>query len=250
VKRRRTLNSASTRTREPGRSKGFSLIELIVALAVFAALAAAAYGGLAEIARVRGALAERQDRFAAVVRAVSTFERDLRQAVSRPVRGNGRGEELPALAGAADRIELTRLGFANPRAEPRSNLERVAYALDARRLMRGRYPVLDRAPQTVATATALFDNVDGLRLRYLGSDAAWRDTWPPAEVPSGAAPGTQVVALLPRAIEFRIDVDGLGELRRIVELPSAIPPLAAGAPMGGTRAPPSAPGSSSGATLR
>lgn len=245
-----TQNSPLARVCAADRSKGFSLIEMIVALTVFAALAAAAYGGLAEIARVRGALAERQDRFAVVVRAVSTFERDLRQAVSRPVRGNGRGEELPALAGAADRIELTRLGFANPRAEPRSNLERVAYALDARRLMRGRYPVLDRAPQTVATSSALFDNVDGLRLRYLGSDAAWRDTWPPAGLPSGAAPGTQVVALLPRAIEIRIDVDGLGELRRIVELPSAIPPLAAGTPAGGTRAPPTTPGNSSGGMQR
>lgn len=244
------LDSALSRAREADRSKGFSLIELIVALAVFAALAAAAYGGLSEIARVRGALAERQDRFATVVRAVSTFERDLRQAVSRPVRGNGRGEELPALAGAADRIELTRLGFANPRAEPRSNLERVAYALDARRLMRGRYPVLDRAPQTVATSTALFDNVDGLRLRYLGNDATWRDTWPPTELPSGSAPGTQIVALLPRAIEFRMDVAGIGELRRIVELPSAIPPLAAPPPGGGTRAPPATPGGSGGATLR
>ena len=216
--------------------RGFSLVELLVALAVFAALAAAAYGGLAEIARVRGALAERQDRFAAVVRAVSTFERDLRQAVSRPVRGNGR-EELPALAGATDRIELTRLGFANPRAEPRSNLERVAYTVDTRRLMRGRYPVLDRAPGTTPTATLLFDGVDALRLRYLGTDGVWRDMWPPAD--TGAAAGTQVNQLLPRAIEFRIDVAGTGELRRIVELPSAIPQIAAAA--NGVRGPPTTP---------
>jgi general secretion pathway protein J len=111
---RRTI--ASTRYR----AKAFSLLELLVALAVFAALAAAAYGGLAEIARARGAIAERQDRLAAIVRAVSTFERDLRQAVSRPVRGGARGAIVPALAGAADRIELTRLGFANPRAGQRA----------------------------------------------------------------------------------------------------------------------------------
>ena len=110
------------------RARGFSLIELLVALAVFAALAAAAYGGLAQIAATRGALAKQQDRFAQIVRAVSVLERDLRQAISRPVRGNGSGEWLPALEGAGDRIELTRVGFANPLAEPRSNLERVAYA--------------------------------------------------------------------------------------------------------------------------
>ena len=87
---------------------GFSLIELVVALAVFAALAAAAYGGLSSVAQTRGALAEKQDRLAAIVRAVSTFERDLRQAVSRPVRGNSRGEAVPALIGGADRIATVR----------------------------------------------------------------------------------------------------------------------------------------------
>ncbi len=202
--------------------RGFSLLEVLVALAVFAALAAAAYGGLAQVARTRGALAAQQDRFASVLRAVSAFERDLRQAVSRPVRGNGRGDEIPALIGAADRIELTRLGFANPRAEPRSNLERVAYAIDARRLMRGRYAVLDRAPDSAPAATMLCDRVDALRLRYLGGDGVWRDVWPPAQAPAGAPSGTQIVELLPRAVEFRVDIADVGEVRRLVELPSTI----------------------------
>lgn len=215
------------------RVRGFSLIELLVALAVFAALAAAAYGGLSGIARTRGALVERQDRLAAIVRAVSTFERDLRQAVSRPVRGNGRGEEVPALAGAGDRIELTRLGFANPRAEPRSNLERVVYATDARKLMRGRYAVLDRAPNSTPATTVLLDNVDALRVRYLGTDGVWRDNWPP---PSDDAKARAMQ--MPRAVEFRIGTADTGELRRMIELPSAIPLADDNAlPGGGTRPP-------------
>ena len=196
---------------------GFSLIELVVALAVFAALAAAAYGGLSSVAQTRGALAEKQDRLAAIVRAVSTFERDLRQAVSRPVRGNSRGEAVPALIGGADRIELTRLGFANPRAEPRSHLER-----DARTLQRGRYAVLDRAPDSTPAVSVLLGNVDALRLRYLGGDGVWRNAWPPSEMPDGAPPGVGIVDLLPRAVEFRIDTADTGELRRVVELPSVI----------------------------
>jgi general secretion pathway protein J len=215
--------------------KGFSLLELLVSLAVFAALAAAAYGGLAEIARARGALAERQDRLAALVRAVSTFERDLRQAVSRPVRAGARGAPVPALAGAADRIELTRLGFANPRAEPRSHLERVAYAFDANALQRARYAVLDRAPNSAPVVVALLNNVKALRLRYLGVDGAWRDRWPPA------GDDDERALELPRAVEFRIETTDAGEVRRVVELPSEFPRLAVEArdrahPGGGARA--------------
>lgn len=199
--------------------RGFSLIELLVALAVFAALAAAAYGGLAQIARTRAALAEQQDRFAAITRAVASIERDLRQAVSRPVLGNGRSE-VPALAGASDRVELTRLGYANPRAEPRSNLERIVYASDAARLRRGRYAVLDRAPASAPHVVDLLDRVDGLRLRYLGCDRAWRDAWPPS-APLDCAVGTDPRGLLPRAVEFRFAPAELGEIRRVVELPSS-----------------------------
>jgi general secretion pathway protein J len=227
------------------RARGFSLIELLVALAVFAAMAAAAYGGLSEIARARGALAERQDRFADVVRAVSKLERDLRQAVSRPVRGNARGERLPALAGASDRLELTRLGFANPRAEARSNLERVAYLVSDRKLQRGRYAVLDRAPESAPTPAALLDDVDSVRLRYLGVDGVWRDAWPPAETAAGTASAALADEQLPRAVEFRIDSADAGELRRIVELPSTIPDHAADAQGDQSRPPPpSLPGES------
>lgn len=206
------------------RTRGFSLIELLVALAVFAALAAAAYGGLSQIAQTRGALAKQQDRFAAVVRAVSMLERDLRQAISRPVRGRGREDYLPALAGTGDRIELTRVGFANPLAEPRSNLERVAYAVDAQKLMRGRYAALDRAPDAAPAATTVLDGTQALSFRYLGSDGAWRSTWPPSQAPQDM----QTYELLPHAIEFRIATTDTGELRRVIELPSAPPELGAG----------------------
>lgn len=193
--------------------KGFSLVELLVALAVFAAMAAAAYGGLSQLARTRAALAEQQDRFNQVTRAIGVIERDLRQAVARPVRGN-EGALLPALSGRADGIELTRIGFANPRAEPRSNLQRVVYSFNDRRVLRGRYPVLDRAPNSVPVTSTLLDQVDGWRFRYFGRDRKWRESWPASNAES---------ADTPRAIEFRLTLGDLGEIRRVVELPAPFP---------------------------
>ena len=204
---------------------GFSLIELLVALAVFAALAAAAWGGLAALARTRGALATQQDRFAAITRAVSALERDLRQGIGRSVLGND-GAPLPALIGRADALEFTHLGYANPRAEARSHLQRVAYALDARSLRRARYAVLDRAPNSLPATRMLVDRVASLRLRYFGCDHVWRDAWPPREPLPCEASG-DVNGALPRAVEFRFRFDDLGEVRRVVELPASLPREAA-----------------------
>lgn len=194
---------------------GFSLVELLVAVAVFAALAAAAYGGLASIARTRGALVAQQDRFAAVTRAVGMLERDLRQAVARPVRDQA-GLMLPALVGRGDGLELTRLGFADPRREASSSLLRIGVAGDGRELRRIRHAVLDRAPGSVPASSVLLDAVDGFALRYLGADGAWLASWPPAGVDVDA---------LPRAVELRMTLADLGEIRRVMEL--VHPPRAA-----------------------
>ncbi len=192
---------------------GFSLIEILVALVVFAAMAAITWGALGQVVRTRAALTDQQQRFAAIVRAVGDLDRDVRQAVSRPVRGNV-GEVLPAVLGNAARIELSRIGFANPRVEQRSQVERVGYRLEDGTLRRERWPVLDRAAGSRAESRELLDRVDALQLRYLGDDGGWHDSWPPREARREQ---------LPRAIEWRLQLADFGELRRVVALPSSAP---------------------------
>jgi len=203
----------------PARPRGFSLIEILVAMVVFAAMAAITWGALSQIARARSALATEQDRFAGIVRTMTDLERDLRQAVSRPVRGNY-GEILPSILGSGDRIELSRLGYANPRAEQRSNIERVVYAVDDKQLRRGRYGVLDRAAGSSPEWQDLIGKIGSFRFRYLNAEGAWLEQWPPRDTP---------VEALPRAIEVRLALDDFGELRRVVALPSTLPVAGVGA---------------------
>jgi len=194
------------------RERAFSLIEVLVALAVFAILAVLAYSALDQIAHTRAVLVEQQQRFANIVRTISSIERDLRQVAARPIRGNF-GEPLPALTGALNAIELTHVGFANPQAEARSNLERVVYAKDTGKLQRSRYSVIDRAPSSAADTRALLDGVEDFRLRYLSRTGEWADTWPPRDV---------ALDVLPYAIEFRLKLTDYGEIRRVILQPASL----------------------------
>lgn len=199
--------------------RGFSLIELLVALAVFSIMAALAYGGLNSIARTRGDLAQQESDFGNLMRAVGSLDRDLNAAVARPLRGAA-GQTLPALIGAADHIELTRLGFANPQAEPRSNLQRVFYELDGRKLERGRYAVLDRAANSTPQVDDLKVKAEDFRLRYLdAASGQWLDGWPPPQ---------SKPEILPRAVGWILRTKQYGEIDGTVELVSAWPDKAAG----------------------
>ena len=199
--------------------RGFTLIEVLVATAVFSIMAALAYGGLNSIARTRGDLAKQESDFAALMRAVGSLDRDLNSAVARPVRGAA-GQMLPALIGASDHVELTRLGFANPQAEPRSNLQRVFYQLDGNKFERGRYAVLDRAANSTPQVDGLDVKTEDFRLRYFdGASSQWLDAWPPPQSKPEA---------LPRAVQWRLRTPQYGEIDGTVELVSAWPDKAAG----------------------
>ena len=203
---------------------GFTLLELLVALALFALVAAMSFGGLSAMVRTQDGLRAQGERLASLQLAIGLIERDLRQATLRPIR-DGQGQVRAALVGQSRAIELTALANASPLVLTRPSLQRLGYTLDRKRLTRFTYAVLDRAPSSQPQGKALLDDVEEFGLRYLGREQQWFDAWPPPKA------GTEERDALPRAVELRLQVAGYGTLRRVFLLPDALlPPANAGVP--------------------
>ena len=68
------------------RNHGFTLIEVLVSLAIFAILAAMAYGALGQTLAAAELLNNRMDRLQALQRTVRVISEDFMQLSPRPVR--------------------------------------------------------------------------------------------------------------------------------------------------------------------
>ena len=196
--------------KRPPARKGFALMELLIALAIFAVIGAIAYRSLVAVSRTREVIGTETQRLSQMQFAIAMLERDLRQATARSVRGEY-GERLPALAGARERVELTCYAFASPYGEARAQLARVAYVRGDEGLARAAYATLDRAPSTRATQRVLASGVEAMRLRYFDGAGRWLDEWPPQ-------PQRDNAERLPRAIEVSLTFERLGTIRRVVDL--------------------------------
>jgi len=118
------------------------------------------------------------------------------------------------------RRRLTRGGWRNPAEQPRSTLQRVAYAVQDDKLVRLTWLSLDHAPNEQPNTQELLSGVSELRLRFLDSANAWQDRWPPTETPTTAVPpGGTAVPVPPLAIEWILVTERWGELRWLFRLP-------------------------------
>lgn len=200
------------------RTGGFTLVEILVAMAIVAVIGVLAYGGLHGLIREREQTATSMQRLRLVQQAFAIMTRDFSQLEPRAVRDPLGGTPLAAFLSAPQSqppLVFTRGGWGNPLADVRSTEERVAYQLDNGQLLRWSWPELDVPAQTQPVKQVLLATVTQFDLRFMDSNGDWQTQWPPLNANSVA-----YLAQLPRAVEIDVTLKDLGRITRIVEVAS------------------------------
>ena len=209
---------------EHHQSRGFTLLEMLVALAVFAVLGLMSSQMLSRILVVHEVATVRGQRLSEIQRGMDLLQRDVMQLVHRQVRDE-LGDSIPALlVGGEPPLELTRTGWRNPLWLPRSELQRVAYRVDGDdRLVRYYWGVLDRAEDTEPVVQVLIEDVGALEVAVLDRAGNEHSFWPLVG-DQGLDPEQTIVG-----IQVRIDVAPFGEITRVWDVPAPfVEPEAAG----------------------
>ncbi|MDP6993141.1 MAG: type II secretion system minor pseudopilin GspJ [Woeseiaceae bacterium] len=198
------------------RQRAFTLIEVLVAMAVFAVLAGFAYSTLGQTLLSAEILNERMDRLQALQRTMRLLTDDLQQLAPRPIRDELGDNLRPALdtgfqSGFA--LELTRSGWSNPIVLPRSTQQRAAYRIEDGELIRFHWYTLDRTLSNEPVSVTLLDGVEGLQFRFLVDNNDYTEQWPPLNLPGAVGARER-----PRAVEVTLLLEEEGEIRRLIEV--------------------------------
>jgi len=195
--------------------KAFTLLELLIAIAIFSLISVMAFSGLNSVLFNKEVVDLQLQRLANVQRTMLNLSRDIEQAANRPIRDE-LGSTQPAFSGGQNIdstvFELSRFGWRNPAQQTRSELQRVAYSYEDNQLIRLYWHHLDHLQTDEPVRRVLLKDVERIDVRYL--DKEWTQSWPRADLDENVEQG------LPRAVEITLELKDWGKITRLFRLQS------------------------------
>lgn len=205
------------------RQCGFTLLEVLIAITITALIGIGSSQLLSSAINTNDQTQARLKELQELQKTVLLMSRDFQQLVPRSVRDEyGDFQSAVRSSNESYKIEFSRTGWRNPLADPRSDIQRVAYELREGELIRHYWQVLDRSQDSISIEWALLGDVEELSFKYMGDNGEWKDSWPPE---SAEDDNNEIVDpmrkynQIPSGLSFRLVHPKFGEITRIFDLP-------------------------------
>ena len=150
--------------------RGFTLLELLVAMAIFAVISALALGGLNAVVTQQTIAKAQMQRLAELQRALRYLTDDFAQLNPRFVRqvlGDSMDPPLVTDQLGENVVRLSRSGWRNPVPVARGTLQRVQYRIEEEDLIREYWLVMDYPLGVEPRSEVVLEDVTEIEIEYL-----------------------------------------------------------------------------------
>jgi general secretion pathway protein J len=196
-------------------TRGFTLIEVLVAVAIVAIIGVIGLTGLSRVIDQQEVATVQTERWRKIQLAMRMIVQDLSEAHPRLTHDEYGTSTVGCFVADATRqfaLEFSRGGWANPAGLPRGTVLRVAYNWEDDKLVRWHWAVMDRTLSTPPVRAEILDRVTNVEVRFLDRSGEWHLEWPPLD-----RRGPQSLLSEPRAVEFAVELEDFGRVYRLVE---------------------------------
>ncbi|AUC07586.1 type II secretion system minor pseudopilin GspJ [Acinetobacter lwoffii] len=184
--------------------KGFTLVELMVAIAIFAVLSALSWKVFDYIVKTKDQNVIHEQRLGQLQQTYQQILRDTVQTV--PLTANINGDIQPALVLQNGRFNFSKTGVTDPLEEGISPDERIEYQYraDEQKLYRLKYRNLNQAGQDQPESSVLLSEVEQFQIIVLNPNELTQ--WPDASADLNQLEHKQ---RLPKGIKINLTVNGV-----------------------------------------